>query len=112
MAHPHDRNLLEKLQTLNDIFRLTDFFFVGPAEYEEKAVKKYWQTAGTIKTALETLASESGDGPAKFVHPLRLALTGKSVGPGLFELAELLGQAACLCRLQSAIEYLNVQAKP
>lgn len=117
----------EKLQTLNDIVRQTDFFFVEPAQYEEKAVKKYWQdgaidlleklrraldavapwNAETIKSTVEALAAESGDGLGRFVHPLRLALTGKSVGPGLFELAELLGRPAALHRLDSAIAYLR-----
>ena len=43
----------------------------------------------------------------QFIHPTRLALTGKSVGPGLFELAELLGRETCLARIARAIEYVR-----
>jgi glutamyl/glutaminyl-tRNA synthetase len=41
------------------------------------------------------------------VHPLRLALTGKSVGPGLFELAELLGRETSLKRVDAALEFVR-----
>ena len=117
----------EKLATLNDIVEKVDFFFVEPEEYEEKAVKKRWQKEGvldrmhlmrercadvepwthdTLKAAFEKLAQEAESGLGPFVHPARLAWTGKSVGPGLFELAELLGKDACLARLDKAIAYL------
>ena len=118
----------EKLATLNDIIRQTDFFFVEPAEYEEKAVRKQWGkegalermrmiydvmreidpwTAESLKGVYQRLVEESGLGLGRFVHPTRLALTGKSVGPGLFELAGLLGREACLARMQRAIEYVK-----
>jgi len=37
------------------------------------------------------------------IHPLRVALTGKTVGPGLFELIEVLGKDRVLDRLDRAI---------
>ncbi len=118
----------EKLATLNDIVRQTDFFFVEPHEYEEKAVKKQWKKDGALekmqlieealtgieawshdplKTAYERLAEQAGVGLGQFIHPTRLALTGKSVGPGLFELAELLGKDACLARIQRAKDFIR-----
>ena len=118
----------EKLHTLNDIVAQTDFFFREPTEYEEKAVRKQWSDAGAVgrlenirsalsgvmewthealHAAIETLAQASGEGFGKFVHPLRLALTGKSVGPGLFELAELLGRETCLKRVDSSIAFVK-----
>ncbi|MBN2309902.1 MAG: glutamate--tRNA ligase, partial [Candidatus Hydrogenedentes bacterium] len=110
----------EKIPTLNDIVRQADFFFVEPAEYEEKAVKKQWEkddalermrliretmesvdpwTHDALKAAYEAVAGAREMGLGKLVHPTRLALTGKSVGPGLFELAELLGKETCLARM-------------
>ena len=118
----------EKLRTLNDIVGQTDFFFVEPATYEEKAVKKHWQKEGArdrleairamcertepwsadaLKRGLERLAEDAEAGLGPFIHPARLALTGKSVGPGLFELAELLGKAVCLERLARALDYVD-----
>ncbi len=118
----------DKLATLNDIVKFTDFFFVEPAEYEEKPVKKHWRkegalerleiirgvfeeadpwTAEALHEAYEALAAEADVGLGQFIHPTRLALTGKSVGPGLFELAELLGKDACRDRIARAIEYVG-----
>jgi glutamyl-tRNA synthetase len=117
----------EKLHTLNDIVAQTDFFFREPTEYEEKAVRKQWSDPGAagrleqiqsalagrewthdaLHGAIEALALASGEGFGKFVHPLRLALTGKSVGPGLFELAELLGRETCLKRVDAAIQFVR-----
>jgi len=117
-----------KIPTLNDIVPYTDFFFVEPTEYEEKAVKKHWRKDGaldkmrtiretlegitswdhdTLKAAYEKLSEEAGVGLGQFVHPTRLACTGKSVGPGLFELVELLGKDECLKRLDKALEYIE-----
>lgn len=118
----------EKIPTLNDIVPYTDFFFVEPAEYDAKAVQKQWTKDGAADTlrairaavadiapwtldalreAFERLVAASGAGLGQFVHPTRLALTGKSVGPGLFELADLLGKDTCLARLDKAIAFVE-----
>jgi len=118
----------EKIPTLNHIVPYTDFFFVAPAEYEDKAVRKHWEkenalatmeaiynvidnvepwSHGALKHEFEALAQNAGTGLGKLVHPTRLALTGKSVGPGLFELAELLGREACKRRVEKSIAYIK-----
>lgn len=118
----------EKIPTLNDIVAYTDFFFSEPSQYEEKAVKKQWDkpdaadrmeriaetvasvepwTADAIKQAFESLAEQTGQALGQFVHPTRLALTGKSVGPGLFELTELLGKEAVARRFAQALSYIR-----
>ena len=118
----------EKLATLNQIVELSDFFFQDVTEYEEKPVKKLWQAEGAtetmdhliacmaavenwnrdrLKEAFHALAETTGAGLGKLVHPTRLALTGKSVGPGLFELAELLGKEACLARMRQGRAYMD-----
>ena len=44
------------------------------------------------------------------IHPLRLALTGKTVGPGLFELIEVLGKERVLTRLNGAVRLAEATA--
>ena len=61
----------------------------------------------TLKAAYEKLSETSGEGLGQFVHPTRLACTGKSVGPGLFELLELLGKDVCLERVDKAIQFIE-----
>lgn len=117
----------EKLPTLNHVVELTDFFFRDVTHYEEKASQKHFATpeaseilasvtqafegveawtAEQLSKAVHDLAESSGRSLGKYVHPTRLALTGKSVGPGLFELTELLGKEESLRRLRHAQEYV------
>jgi glutamyl/glutaminyl-tRNA synthetase len=41
------------------------------------------------------------------IHPLRVALSGKTVGPGMFELIETLGRDKTLARIDRAWAFLN-----
>ena len=118
----------EKIRTLNDVVDFTDFFFVEPTTYDEKAVRKHWKkddsldrmlaiqealegisewTHDALKAAFEALAAKLEMGLGKLIHPTRLALTGKSVGPGLFELAELLGKETCLARIDRGVAFIR-----
>lgn len=118
----------EKLSTIGDIVALSDYFFVEPAEYEAKGVKKHWRKEGAherlaliaqtleaesnwthevLHDAVKALAESREEGLGKYVGPLRLALTGKSVGPGLFELAELLDKECCMERIQRGLERIQ-----
>ena len=38
------------------------------------------------------------------IHALRVAVTGKSVGPGLYDCLAILGRAACLQRIDRALQ--------
>jgi glutamyl/glutaminyl-tRNA synthetase len=42
----------------------------------------------------------------KLIHPTRLAVSGVSFGPGLFEMLELLGRERVLRRLQAALNWI------
>jgi glutamyl-tRNA synthetase len=64
-------------------------------------------THDPLRAAIEQLAESHGEKLGAYVHPLRLALTGKSVGPGLFELTELLGGPTTLARLDKATFYIR-----
>jgi glutamyl-tRNA synthetase len=60
-----------------------------------------WEAAG-IEAALRTLADRLGQKPRQAFAPIRLAVTGSTVSPGLFESMELLGKAESLSRLAAA----------
>lgn len=117
----------EKLATLNDIVAYTDFFFQPIEGYEEKGVKKQFAKEGAperleairamlaetvpfkapaLQAAFEARAEAEEVGVGQFIHPARLALTGKSIGPGLYELAALLGREECLERVDRAAAFV------
>ena len=95
--------------------------------YDEKAAKKFLkpETARVLSLlaealdALEDLAEktqegafkrvmdETGLGFGKIAQPVRVALTGTPVSPGIFEVIEVLGKARVLARLRAAVEFIE-----
>lgn len=59
--------------------------------------------APTLEQALKTVAAALGVKAAAVVHPVRLACTGRTAGPGLYQLMEVLGRDRVLARLDAAI---------
>ena len=62
-----------------------------------------WE-ASRIEDALRAFAEELGQKPRQAFAPVRLAVTGSNVSPGLFESLELLGKDEALSRLAAAAE--------
>ncbi len=106
-------------RTLVDLANMAKSFLTEDVTYEEEAVKKYLTeqarkhlsfmhqrfqsiqdfTSANLEQALRNLAEELKIKAADLVHPCRVALTGKSVGPPLFETIELIGKEWTLKRL-------------
>jgi len=61
-------------------------------------------TVGTLEATLRTAAEEANVPASKLIHPLRLALTGVTVGAPLFDVAALLGKETALRRLKRFLE--------
>ena len=59
-----------------------------------------WSEAG-IEACLRAFAADEGIGFGKVARPLRAALTGSAVSPGIFEVAAVLGREAALERLSA-----------
>jgi len=109
----------ERVTTLADFGEACAFFFADEVEYDPKAVEK-WLNEPHVPLLIDYLISEIGDqeemdweallkkaqihlgieklGP--IVHPVRIALTGKTTGPGLFELMSVLGVGRISQRLR------------
>lgn len=115
--------LRERLGIIPDFETYADYFFVDVAAYDEKGVKKYFRQDGaagylrliraelekmedfdvdSIEKMMHRLNEEKGLGAKQLIHPTRLALTGKTEGPSLFELMEVLGKEKCIERLEKA----------
>lgn len=119
--------LVDQLQIrtkfLNDIPGACKCFFSDDFEMDEKAVDKRLKKEGVkaILTdlverfkaapewsaiALENLVKElsQGNGMGPWVHPIRVAVSGRGEGIGLFEMLQLLGRDKTLERLMNAAE--------
>lgn len=111
----------DRLKKLDDILS-SKFFFTDKIEYDKDAVEKHLKNKGNIalikeyaeelKTVKDFSAVAIEKLTRKFieknqlklkdlVHPVRVALTGKLVSPGLFEVMEVLGKETCLKRLRN-----------
>jgi glutamyl-tRNA synthetase len=121
----------ERITLLPDFANFAGYFFRDPETFDDKGVKKYWNAdaekalstladrleSGTIFThqsieeVLRTLATELNITAGKLIHPARLALSGKVVGPGLFEMMELLGKDTVVRRLRQATKQIKAFAK-
>ena len=78
----------------------------GSAELLDAAIAAYtaledWQ-AEALKTTLETVGAQRGLKLGKAQAPVRVAVTGRTVGLPLFESLEVLGRDRTLARLRSA----------
>ena len=104
----------EKIATLGEFPAFAGFFFarvepdadaavdgqVLPAAAETLAQVEPFE-AGAIEEALRALADRLGLKPREAFQPIRLAVTGSKVSPGLFESLEVLGRDESLSRLGS-----------
>jgi glutamyl-tRNA synthetase len=114
----------ERAQSFADAAVAIDYFFRDPPEYDEKAVKKFLtpESAAHLeayrglleaaepftRTELETRTNawltEKGVSLKDVSQPVRVAVTGRSASPGLYEVLEILGKARSLERIDRAIE--------
>ncbi|MDE2341095.1 MAG: glutamate--tRNA ligase, partial [Alphaproteobacteria bacterium] len=60
-------------------------------------------TVASLDVAVRQVAEDAGLGLGKIAQPLRAALTGRTVSPGIFEVLELLGRSETLARIEDAI---------
>ncbi|MBU1171680.1 MAG: glutamate--tRNA ligase [Proteobacteria bacterium] len=119
--------LLPRSKTLVEMAEGAEFYFTDIASYDEKAVQKCFQSPasdilGRLIQALEPLESfaeadlehafkgvmdDMGIGFGKVANPVRVALSGKNVSPGMFEMMGVLGKALALDRLKRAKAFID-----
>ncbi len=113
----------EKAQTLDEVWPLISFLFEQP-DYDPKAWRKVMTQAAlsalasaraaleaaepfepaAIEAALAPVLAEHDLKPGKLYQPIRVAITGGTVSPGIFESLAALGKKASLERIQRALD--------
>jgi glutamyl-tRNA synthetase len=116
----------EKAQTLAEVWPLVRFLFEEPVE-DEKAWRKTMKDgagallteargaladtelfdAATVEEALAPLPERLDVKPGKIYQPIRVAITGATVSPGIFESLAALGREESLRRIDAALVRLG-----
>lgn len=120
-------NLLrERVNFLSELWNESYFFFEAPAEYDEKVVKKKWNSdvALWVEDVLEVIKNQASFesteleekikayihekqmNPGGVLNALRLCLVGASKGPHLFDIMSFLGKEGTCARLERALQQL------
>jgi glutamyl-tRNA synthetase len=68
--------------------------------------------AATVEKALSPLPEGLGVKPGKLYQPIRVAITGTTVSPGIFESLAALGREESLERIDSAVRRLRLNGQP
>ena len=103
------------------------FYFADTISYDEKAAKKFFRSASLeplvmlleqlealdefketdLENAFKAVMEKTGLKLGKIAQPVRLALTGKTASPGIFEIIEIIGKNKVLSRLRDAVKYIE-----
>jgi glutamyl-tRNA synthetase len=115
----------EKIKFLKDVPDWIGYFFTEDYEYDPEAAAKTFAgpevmsrlaklgeaykavpqwNAETLEGALKSLAASIPCKAAELIHPARLAVSGRSIGPSLYHLLEVLGCERVLARLERTIK--------
>ena len=118
----------ERARTLVELTDAAAYFYVDQFEYDEKGIKKVFLKEGTselLRHAMgelnllklfnrETTEQKYNDiiekldiSLGQLIQPTRLAITGRTGGPGLFDIMTLLGRERTIKRLERAADYID-----
>ena len=115
--------LKPRARRLGDFATQGRFFFADALEYDAAAIEKHLRSSGmeghltaldhtfalldtfdpaSTEASLRAVADGRGVKAASLIHAVRVAVTGKAVSPGLFEVMSLLGRNRVHTRLAAA----------
>lgn len=118
----------ERIHYVAQVLEEAAYFFMEDYEYDLQAVESVLLEEGvedilhvslelfknlerfdlaTLEAAIRGEAGRRGLKAAQFIHPLRVAVSGRKVGPGLFELLEVLGKERVLARITRTLHFLK-----
>jgi len=114
----------DRCNLLSDFLTQSRYFFVSPTEYDLPAVKPKWSAGKTaffeafiplltdgpateLEESFKTLAATHELKPGELMLPFRIMLVGGKFGPGVFDIAVLLGKTETASRIRAAIEQFN-----
>jgi nondiscriminating glutamyl-tRNA synthetase len=118
----------DRLKVFSDILKMGRFFFTDSLVFDADAVKKRLRKDGvpamlrdldellaqvepfdvtTLEQAVHAYAERTGRKMGDVVNPLRVAVTGQGVGPGLYDCLSILGRETCRARISQTLGMLG-----
>ena len=117
----------DRCTLLTDIRDQVSFFFRAPESWDTASVRPKWNeqkiiffkqlqknweitnewTAGVLEANLQTTAAANQLKPGEVLLPLRIMLVGGKYGPGVFDIAEVIGKEETLQRIEKAFVAFN-----
>lgn len=117
----------DRVNFVKELWPLCSFFFIPPAVYDEKTVRKRWKedsakVMGELAEVLEGIDDFSIEGQEPVVmkwveekgyklgdvmNAFRLTLVGEGKGPGMFDISAFLGKEETIRRMKRAIDILQ-----
>ncbi len=114
----------ERVSFVREFIENCPYFYERPTDYDPNVVKKRWKddsaellnefvrkieplenpTKEDYEHALAEIAEEREIGKGRIIHPLRLAVSGVGIGPGVFDLVYILGKDEVIERIKTALE--------
>ena len=127
------RGVIETLQprskTLVEMAKAAEFYYQDEVQFDKKAVDKFLSsdsdivdmlqktviyieeikeyTQDELESIFKQIMEETGLEFGKIAQPLRVALTGTTVSPGIFEMLLALGREKTVHRIKEAVNYIN-----
>lgn len=122
----------DRLKTFSDILKLGRYFFTDTLVHDPDAVKKRLRKVdvpallreldellatiepydiATLEAAVHAFAERTGRKMGDVVNPLRVAVTGQAVGPGLYDCLVILGRETCRERLRLTLDLLEAASR-
>jgi len=113
----------ERISFVKELIDNCAYFYEAPTSYDEKIVKKRWKDDSEkllvefIETVKKMLSNEKDEwekalkstveknevGFGRLIHPVRLAVSGVGVGPGAYELLQIIGKEEVITRIERAL---------
>jgi glutamyl-tRNA synthetase len=121
------KTLVQRSKTIEEMATAATFYFTETIAYEEKAARKFLKpdtrqplhflvdalsvidvfTEENLENAFKSVMEKTGLKLGKIAQPVRVALTGKTASPGIFEIIEIIGKKKVINRLKQAIEFID-----
>ncbi|MBI5562604.1 MAG: glutamate--tRNA ligase [Deltaproteobacteria bacterium] len=121
------KTLKERAKTLRELSDAAEFYFAGKVSYDPKAAEKFLTkealplfegliaglsglsefTEAKVEEVFNAILNANGLKLGKLAQPVRVALTGGTVSPGIFEMIAAMGKERAVARLHDAAAYMK-----